>query len=283
VASLPFAPAAFAPRAVIPATRFADARPATGVRLRYAEVGDADRPAVVLLHGMTDSAFSFSRVVEGLAATHRVIALDQRGHGRSDRPAVGYAPADLAADVVAFLDALGIGRASVVGHSLGSLVAQHVAARAPDRVERLVLVGSTADPRGETVAGLRDAVVGMPDEIPAPFVREFQESTVHRPLPPAFLDHVVAVSRRVPRHVWVAALDGLLADDAPAPLARIVAPTLLLWGDRDAIFGRAAQDALLAGLPQATLRVYAGTGHAPHWEEPERFVGDVRDFLARSA
>ena len=271
------APAALAATADRP--RFATVRLATGVRLLYAEQGDAARPAVILLHGLSDSWFSFSPVLAGLAATHRVIAVDQRGHGRSGRPESGYAPAEMAADVVALMDALGIERAALVGHSMGSFVAQHAAARAPGRVTRLVLVGSAADSRNEVITSLAETIVGFGDSIPPSFVREFQESTVHRPLPPGFLDRVVAESRVVPRHVWDAAIGGLAAE-APAPLDRVRAPTLVLWGDRDAVFGRPAQDALLAALPGATRIVYEGTGHALHWEEPERFVRDVRAFLS---
>jgi pimeloyl-ACP methyl ester carboxylesterase len=71
--------------------RFADVQLATGVRLRYAELGDPGVPPMILLHGYTDSWFSYSRVLPTLAARHHVFALDQRGHGDSDRPAHGYA------------------------------------------------------------------------------------------------------------------------------------------------------------------------------------------------
>ena len=280
--SLETRPAAFAPPPSDRpehAARFAVARLASGLRLHYVEQGDPTRPALVLLHGWTDSGFSFSPVRDALAAAHRVIALDLRGHGDSDRPLGPYPLPALADDVVAFLDALGIDRASVVGHSLGSLIAQHVAARAPERVERLVLIGSAADPRNAVLAELCAALRAM-DDVPTAFVRDFQESTVHRPVDAAFMERVVAISAAVPRHVWLAVADALSADDAPAPLAGIAAPTLLLWGERDGVFDRAAQDALLRGVAGASLRVYADTGHALHWEEPARFARDVTQFLA---
>lgn len=262
--------------------RFADARLSTGIRIRYAEQGDAAGTPILLLHGFSDSWFSYSRVLPALAATHRVFAIDQRGHGDSDRPATGYSLASLAADVIAFMDAKGIARATVIGHSMGSLVAQHVAARAPNRVERLILIGSARDARGGAVAELQREVLGMRDSIPAAFVREFQLSTVHRTLPAAFLERVIAESRKVPRHVWAGVLDGLAADP-PAKLDGVRVPTLLIWGDKDAVFSRAQQDSLLAAIPGAMLSVYTGTGHDPQWEEPERFVSDVERFLAAPA
>ena len=279
-ASLEPRPAAFAaPSADRPerAARFAGVRLASGLRLHYVEQGDPSRPALVLLHGFPDSWFSFTPVLDALADTHRVIALDLRGHGDSAKPVGSYALPEVAADVVAFLDALGIARASLLGHSFGSLIAQHVAVRAPGRVERLVLVGSAADPRNAVIGELRAAVHEM-DDVPVEFVRDFQHGTVHRPVSPAFMRRVVDVSAAVPRHVWRSVTDALVADDARAPIGRIAAPTLLVWGDRDAVFDRAQQEALLAGIAGARLTLYAGTGHAPHWEEPERFARDVRTF-----
>src|SRR5262245_37209789 len=96
----------------------------TGVRLRYVEGGAAGGEATLFLHGYSDSAYSFSRIQPLLPSSVRVIAPDQRGHGDSQRPAGGYAIGDFAEDAVALLDALGIQRATVVGHSMGSLIAQ---------------------------------------------------------------------------------------------------------------------------------------------------------------
>src|SRR5215510_5033689 len=124
----------------MPSLRFADARLTTGVRLRYAEGGDPAGRPIMLLHGYTDSWFSFTRALPYFDPSWRVYILDQRGHGDSERPAGGYTFPDFAADVIAFMDAKGIQRATLVGHSMGSLVAQGVAIAAPERVERLVLI-----------------------------------------------------------------------------------------------------------------------------------------------
>ncbi len=263
-----------------PAVRFGEVQLSTGVRLHYAEQGDPAGEAVILLHGYTDSWYSWSRVLPLFPSSWRVYALDQRGHGESDRPASGYAMRDLGADVIAFLDAKRIRRATVVGHSLGGLVAQHAAALAPGRVERLVIVASGADIEGiNGAAELEQAVMGLADPVPTEFIREFQSSTIHVPVPEAFYERVVSESARLPARVWHALMQGM-ADEKPADLSGVRFPTLLLWGDRDAVFPRPTQDVLQARIPGARLIVLPETGHAVHWERPERFVEELRDFVA---
>ncbi len=264
--------------------RYADVRLRTGVRLRYAESGNRRAPALILLHGYTDSSFSYSRVLPALAAKYHVYALDQRGHGDSERPARGYAIQDFAADVVAFMDAKGLRRATVVGHSMGSFVAQQVAASAPGRVERLVLIGSATTLRNSVVNDLKQAVNALDNDglVPEKFAREFQTSTVHAPLPAEFMDRIVAESRKAPARVWRAAITAIFADEPGDRLGRIKAPTLIIWGDRETVFLRAEQDALVKTIGDATLKVYAETGHSPHWEQPDEFVKDLEDFIART-
>jgi pimeloyl-ACP methyl ester carboxylesterase len=263
-----------------PAVRFGEVRLSTGVRLHYAEQGDPAGEPVILLHGYTDSWYSWSRVLPLFPTSWRVYALDQRGHGDSDRPESGYLMRDLGADVVAFMDAKGIRRATVVGHSLGGLVAQQVAAQAPDRIERLVIVASGADIQGiNGVAEFEQAVMGLADPVPAGFIREFQSSTIHVPVPAEFYERVVAESAKLPARVWHALLQGMV-QATPADLSSARFPTLLFWGDKDAFFPRATQDRLQARIPGARLIVFPETGHAVHWERPERFAEDLRGFLA---
>src|SRR5262245_5348859 len=106
----------------IPAPELNYASLGTGVRLRYVDTGQRTGRPVLLLHGYSDSWFSFSPVLPLLDPALRLIIADQRGHGGSDRPSAGYSPDDMAADAIALLDALGIPSVAAVGHSMGSLV-----------------------------------------------------------------------------------------------------------------------------------------------------------------
>jgi pimeloyl-ACP methyl ester carboxylesterase len=123
-------------------------------------------------------------------------------------------------------------------------------------------------------------IAPLTDPIPAAFARQFQESTLARPLPPAQLETFVGESLKVPARVWQSLFRGFL--EAPCPcreLGRRAVPTLLLWGDRDVYPSRDDQDALLRAIPGSRLIVYAGAGHALHWEEPGRTAADVVSFV----
>lgn len=267
------------------ARQIVSARPAelalaTGVRLRYLAAGDPAGPPVIMLHGYTDSSFSFSPVLPLLPRSWHLLALDQRGHGDSGRPQAGYAMADFAADVLAFADALDLPRAVLVGHSMGALVALETALRAPERVAGLALLGGgPAMHHLPVISELKEAVDALGDPVPYGFAEEFQASTTCQPMAPEFLSAVVEESLKLPARVWRAALDGQVGADFTVRLPRIAAPALLLWGEQDTIFGRAEQEALCRGLARAELRAYPETGHAIHWERPGRVASDLRAFV----
>ena len=99
-------------------------------------------------------------------------------------------------------------------------------------------------------------------------------------MPADHFDTVVAETVKVPARIWHEAFDGFLqAPDITGELARVTAPTLIMWGDRDTYTLRAGQDRLLAAIPGARLHVNEGAGHAFHWEDPGQFTQDLLAFL----
>ena len=255
---------------------------ATGVRIEYVEQGHADGAPVVFLHGWPDSWFSFSRVLPLLPESVRALAVDQRGFGDSDRPESGYAIHEMAADVIAFLDALEIERVTLVGHSYGSFVARQAAITQPQRVVALALIGTGFAASTPVMRDLQNALRDLPDPIPVEFATDFQASTAYRPLPPEFFERIVAESLKLPPRLWRLAIDRLVEYDDTQQLARIEAPTLLMWGDQDALFSRTDQDRFMATLPAAQLTVYEETGHCPNWERPERVAADIAALVFHS-
>jgi pimeloyl-ACP methyl ester carboxylesterase len=250
------------------------------VHLQYVEQGDPSRVPVLLLHGYVDSWRSFERVLPYLPTSVHVFALSQRGHGDAARPAAGYSSLDFAADLAGFMEALELGPAVIGGHSMGSFAAQRFALDFPDRTLGLALIGSSIAMRGNPVwLELGASVRQLTEPIDPQFVRAFQESTLAQPVPPAFLDTVVQESLKVPARVWRAAWEALAATDWSQELRRIKAPTLMVWGDQDALFPRSQQEALVAAIAGSRLVVYPGAGHALHWEEPARFASDLMTFI----
>ena len=179
----------------------------TGVTLRYAAQGDPAGVPVVLLHGLTDSHPSYAPMTAHLPDHIRAYALTTRGHGDSDKPEHGYRLEEQAADVAAFLDAVGHEAAVIVGHSMGSYIAQRFAIDHPERTVALVLMGAfrtiAGDPGLTEFRAELDAHRGP--RARRELAREFQESTIARPLAPGQLEQAIAESCKVPVHVWRAA------------------------------------------------------------------------------
>jgi non-heme chloroperoxidase len=255
----------------------------TGVRMGFVERGASDGTPVIFLHGVTDSWHSFERLLPLLPRGIRAFALSQRGHGNSSRPSSGYRFADMSEDLRAFMDDTGLRTATIVGHSMGASVAQRFAIDHPSRLSALVLMAAFAtfqDP------GLHDfvtsSILPLKDPIDPAFAREWQLSTLARPMDPAHFDTIVSETVKVPAFVWHDVFKGFLAtNDFTGELANVSVPTLLAWGDRDTYTLRAAQDRLLQVIPGARFIVYEGYGHAFHWEDPARFAADLVPFLAQ--
>jgi non-heme chloroperoxidase len=256
----------------------------TGVTVPYVEQADPSGIPVLLLHGYSDSSVSYDLMLPHLPDSLHAYAYTQRGHADADKPAAGYRVDDYVADVAAFMDAMGIDAAVIVGHSGGSYTAQRFALDHPARTLGVVLIGTFRAFHDNTaILGLRDEVSGFSDPVDPAFVREFQESCVAQPVPADFMEAIVAGSRQVPARVWKDYLEGLIVADVPTESGTIVAPTLIQWGDRDAFCPRSDQDALLAAIPRSRLSTYEGTGHCPHWEQPTRAAAEIAAFAAAAA
>jgi non-heme chloroperoxidase len=132
------------------------------------------------------------------------------------------------------------------------------------------------------ILGLREEVRTLNDPVPPEFVREFQESTIYHPVPEQFLDTVISESLKLPARVWRDYMEGAVLSidqDYVVQLRDINVPTLILWGEQDALFPREEQVRLAAAIPNANLKVYPESGHVVHWEWPERFVRDLEAFI----
>ncbi len=253
----------------------------TGFTMRYIEYGPADGDVIIFLHGITDSSHSWDSTAPFLSDTYHTYLLDQRGHGDSEQVTIGYTIPQFGEDVIAFMDALGIEKANIVGHSMGSFIASQIASVYPERVEKLVLVGTSPTCVGNaTLAGAWETVGAddFQDPISEEFVTAWQ--TGPNPIEEEFFKGVVAASSQPSAQVWKLAFRGLMTDDHSAFYKDITAPTLILWGELDSFFLQADQDAIKSLLPEAEFISYPNVSHNVQWEIPEQVATDIRTFLS---
>jgi pimeloyl-ACP methyl ester carboxylesterase len=219
-------------------------------------------PPLVLIHGLSGSTRWWRRNVPDLAEQFRTYAVDLAGFGGSRRTR-RFRLDEAVPLLVEWLEGQGIARASVVGHSLGGLIAARLAADAPERVDRLVLVDAAVlafDPGiGRRAVGLVRALRWTPLDFAPLLARD------------ALRAHPLSLG---------AAVAGVVRTDWRAMLAQIRAPTLVIRGERDTIVPLAVGRQIAAGIPNARLVVIPAAGHAPMWERPEAFNGDLLAFLA---
>ncbi len=256
-----------------------------GVELAYEVHGSLDGGAVPLLlaHGYTGSRLDWVDVIDRLAASRPVVAYDHRGHGESSNTGdpASYTFAQLTADLAGFVDALGLARFDLLGHSMGGMVALRYMATGPVDVRSLILMDTTAWP----LTGAKElfqtsyalaaeqgmaAVFAMmepylPDDGRGQELKERVRTKYGQMDPVAFC-----------------ALGADISDAAPVAdaLGAIAVPTTVIVGENDAPF-RAPSDEMAATIPGAQLVVIPGTAHCPQEDDPSRWCAVLDDHFAR--
>jgi pimeloyl-ACP methyl ester carboxylesterase len=257
-----------------------------GETLAYLTMGNPDGTPVVLVHGYTDNARDWVPLVPYLSRHFRLILVDLRGHGRSSKPDCCYTLPDFANDIVLLLDSLGIRKADIVGHSLGSIIAQIYAETWPERTDKVVLISSTggpppgtppSKPKFDFAAQIRQLHEPLDPE--SPFMVSWWDSPT--PVDPDFIRRQRIDSAAIPLRVWLAVLDQGLGDvaDLQRTLPRLRAPALLIWGSQDPIMEPEVRTTLRQALPHAQVKIFQGLGHNPFWEDPRGCAAVINAFL----
>lgn len=252
----------------------------TGVDVHYVDQGDRSGVPVLLLHAWGESLGCFDRLIPLLPTTLRILAVDQRGHGESDKPAAAYSLPDFAGDVTAFLEAIGLDAAVLVGSSSGGYVAQQVAITSPARVRGLVLVGAPRSLRG------RPPFADEVDQLNDPINRTWVKDSLtwfprFHDVPDWYIEARVDDGVQMPARAWRQTLAGLSEATPPTEAGTIHTPTLIIWGERDDLLPPADGDALAAAIPGSRLVVYPDTGHLVLWEQPARVASDLTAFVSK--
>ena len=258
-------------------------------------------PAIVLLHGITGTSETWNEVLPWLAERHTVLAPDLLGHGQSAKPRGDYSLGAYASGVRDLMIALGIDRATFVGHSLGGGIAMQLAYQFPDRLERLVLMSSgglgrevhlmlrlTALPAAEYVLPLLSAqpLLGAGEAVasvfrrlglkPGPDLEEIARGF-------ASLGDVDARQAFIHTARSIIDIDGQRVDATDRLYLAAKVPSLIMWGERDPIIPVAHAHSAHREMPGSRLELFPRAGHFPHRDDPRRFVELLTDFVADTA
>ncbi len=258
-----------------------------GIKLYYDERGSGE--PVLLMMGITAPGGVWEKHAEFWAQRFRCIMPDNRGVGQTDKPAGPYSSAMMADDFAGLLDALGLERVRVIGCSMGSIVAQQLALRHPTRVRSLVLMCPWA--RCDAYAkGIFEHLKTIKARLrPEEFMNYIQllifskptwdDATGYAGLRDGQKQAGEGVAPQ-PLHALEAQAAACVGHDVASELGKIMAPALVIGGDADIFTPRWMAEEVARGIPGAELHLYAGAGHAFHWERIEDFNPRVRDWLA---
>ncbi len=265
-----------------------------GQRYCYRSAGQG--PAVVLLHGIAASSATWEGIIPRLAESHSVIAPDLLGHGDSAKPPGDYSPGAYANLVRDLLDALGVRRCTLVGHSLGGGVAMQVVYQYPERCERLALVASGGLGRELhpilRAAALPGAQLALPllsamatrgvgaftrglDRLSSRATADLEETW----------KSFIALGSREARRAFLETARGVvdLGGQHVNCIDRLYLaaglPTLIIWGERDRLIPVGHAHVAHEAIAGSRLEIFAGSGHFPFLDDPERFTAILLDFV----
>ncbi len=241
---------------------------------------------LVLVQGLGFDRSGWDPVARGLSRYFRLVLVDNRGSGRSDAAADGFTVAEMALDVVNVLHAAGIPRAHLAGISLGGMIAQEVAIRYPDRVDRLVLGATTPGwPYGYPMPPASVALLTATNRLPpAEALRRHVENSLSPhtvATRPELVRRLVAHERAHPPDpaAWQAQMLAGAGYTGQGRQSRIAARTLILHGTEDRVVDPRNAQLLASRIPDARLVLLPGLGHLFFWEDPAGFVRTVVGFL----
>lgn len=237
-------------------------------RIWYEQAGNASGPAVLFLHGGMGHLGDFSVLATSLAATHRLIGLDTRGHGKSTLGSRALTYQQIAEDALCLLDHLRIECASLIGFSDGGIVGYRLALQAPDRIDRLVAIGAPCS-LSDQAAQILERITPAACDARFPHVRVEYE----RLNPEADFARFIEASKQL----W---LDrSATGYPNPEAIQDIRQPTLIVRGDDDHLFSLDEAVALRRQLPQAQLLNVPSAGHLAFQDQHEICALAIRDFL----
>lgn len=258
---------------------------ANGITLNY-DVHGMGEP-LLLINGLADDIAAWVNQNEDFARCYTTIVFDNRGVGGSDKPPGDYTTAQMAADAVGLLDALAVERAHVLGTSMGGMIAQELAIAFPERVNKLVLCCTCAEPSEANSRlyhywDLAARTLGLGEMMKEVMLWCFTPEFFQTRQEEAARTEEAFAGTTQPVDAYLSQLHALQAHNTTARLGAIAAPTLVLGAPHDLLFPPRQSEQLHRNIPHATLRFTAHGGHAFRREVPTEFNASVLEFLASS-
>jgi len=256
------------------------------VRIAWEALGDGD--ALLLIHGLGYDRDGWGPALYLLARQFEVVAFDNRGVGRSDRPPGPYTTTAMADDAAAVLDAAGVSRAHVLGTSLGGMIAQDLALRHRERVQSIVLSSTT--PGGERAYPTPQVTVDLFAAFAADPSAEQLLRLVENALSPETVSSRPELVEEILRYrlehapapePWLAQAEAGRTFSSLDALPRLALPCLVTHGTDDNVVDHRNAELLVRALPHAELHLMPKTGHLGFWERASEFAARVSDFLGR--
>jgi 3-oxoadipate enol-lactonase len=249
------------------------------VAVSFSVAGPEGAPVVVLSNSLGATRAMWDPQVPGLAERYRVVTYDTRGHGRSPAPDGPYSIDDLADDVVALLDELGVERAHVVGLSLGGMTALRLAARAPDRVDRLAVLCTSAKPEPGPFLERAAAVRSGGTAPLAPAIAARWLTPGYAAANPDLVGRLEAMIAGADDQGYAACCEVVASLDLRENLARIGAPTLVVSGADDVALPPEHQQVIAEGIAGAELLTVQPGAHLANLEQPEQITAALLAHL----
>lgn len=276
---------------------------ANGATFHVARTGKG--PPLLLLHGWPEFWLTWEPVMRRLADRHTLIAPDLRGYGDSDKPAGPFAPDGHATDMLALLDALGIGKVGVVGHDVGGAAMQPLARRVPERLAGLFFFDFVYPGIGARMGApdrlnliwyqsfhqmeMAPALVGATRDTCRIYITHFLRNLAYRKdafddVLEIFVDNFLTPGNLAGGFAHYRGAHAgriqVMKGEAP-PLPPISVPTCIRWAEHDPLFPYSWTDRLGETFAELDLALFPGVGHFPHREDPDRAAAEVAGFFHR--
>jgi len=238
----------------------------------------SQKKTVILIHGWPDTWRSWATLIPYLSSRFRIIAVDVIGFGGS----LQKVESTFADDIIELISHLGLKSFSLIGHSMGSIIARDIAIKVPEKIEKLILIGSTPSSKTTGEAIEKETNILNSNQVDESFASSFQTGTFSdtKQVPAWFVKTVINEAIYNSIDAWKSGLRFLMTDErSEKEFETITAPTLIVWGKKDTIFPKEQQQKLRRLIHNSRIVEVDDAGHSTHWDKPSQVAQIINYFI----